>query len=92
MTADPRAALQTLTSAFERHLEACSGRRGENDPAVVAAYQALADAFEDYDDALMDAYNEVTPLEVYAEEDFDEDDEDDVDDDEYDDEDDSDDD
>lgn len=73
MTADPRAALQALTSAFERHLEACSGRRGENDPAVVAAYQALADAFEDYDDALMEAFNEVTPLEVYAEEDFDED-------------------
>lgn len=74
MTADPRAALQALTSAFERHLEACSGRRGDNDPAVVAAYQALADAFEDYDDALMEAFNEVTPLEVYAEEEFDEDD------------------
>ncbi|CAM2820827.1 MULTISPECIES: primosomal protein [Dermacoccus] len=83
MTADPRAALETLTSAFERHLEACSGRRGENDPAVVAAYQALADAFEDYDDALMDAFNEVTPLEVYSEEDFDEEDDED-DDDEYD--------
>ena len=74
MTAEPRAALEALTSAFERHLEACSARRGDDDPAVVAAYQALADAFENYDDALMDAYNEVTPLEVYSEEDFDEDD------------------
>ena len=87
MTADPRAALETLASAFERHLEACSGRRGENDPAVVAAYQALADAFEDYDDALMDAFNEVTPLEVYSEEDFDEDDDDEYDEEDLDDED-----
>lgn len=74
MNADPRAALETLTAAFERHLEACTGRRGENDPAVVAAYNALADAFETYDDALMDAFNEVTPLEVYAEEELDDDD------------------
>ena len=74
MTAEPRAALEALTSAFERHLEVCSARRGDDDPAVVAAYQALADTFENYDDALMDAYNEVTPLEVYSEEDFDEDD------------------
>ena len=83
MNADPRAALEKLTSAFERHLEACSARRGESDPAVVAAYFELADAFEDYDDALMNAYNEVTPLEVYNEDDFDEDD--DFDDDDFDD-------
>lgn len=74
MNAEPRAALEKLTSALERHLEACSARRGESDPAVVAAYFELADAFEAYDDALMDAYNEVTPLEVYSEEEFDEDD------------------
>lgn len=66
MTAEPRAALSALVSALERHLEAAASRRGENDPSVVAAYRDLADAFEDYDDSLMDTYGEVTPLEVYT--------------------------
>lgn len=69
MTADARAALASLVAALERHLEASASRRGENDPTVLAAYQDLADAFETYDDALLDAYGEVTPLEVYADED-----------------------
>ena len=50
-------------------------RRGENDPVVLAAYRAVADAFEDYDDALLDAFDEVTPLEVFhgdEDEEFDE--------------------
>ena len=65
MTADPRAALATLVSALERHLEAAGRKRGENDPVVFAAYQDVAEAFDAYDDALLDAYDEVTPLEVY---------------------------
>ncbi|HWC21684.1 MAG TPA: hypothetical protein VG502_05230 [Flexivirga sp.] len=77
MTAEPRAALSALVSALERHLEAAASRRSENDPSVVAAYRDLADAFEDYDDALMDTYGEVTPLEVYVGDDEDEDLEDD---------------
>jgi len=79
MTADPRAALATLTASLERHLEASASRRGENDPTVVAAYQAVAEAFDLYDDALLEAYGEVTPLEIYSgdDEDDDEDDEDD---------------
>lgn len=82
MTADPRAALSLLVSALERHLEAAASRRGENDPVVVAAYRDLADAFEDYDDALMETYGEVTPLEVYTgDDDEDEDEEVDLDDD-----------
>ena len=76
MTADPRAALAILTSSLERHLEASAARRGENDPAVVAAYQDVAEAFDAYDDALLEAYGEVTPLEIYGG-DEDEDDEDD---------------
>ena len=32
---------------------------------VFAAYQDVAEAFDAYDDALLDAYDEVTPLEVY---------------------------
>lgn len=77
---DPRAALDTLVTALERHLEAAASRRGENDPVVLAAYRSVADAFEDYDDALLDAFDEVTPLEVYRgdeDEDDDADDEDD---------------
>ena len=71
MTADPRAALNTLIATFERHLEASAGRNGEDDPRVVAAYEDLADAFEAYDDALNDAYGEMTPLIVVDDADLD---------------------
>lgn len=84
MATDPRSALTTLVTALERHLEACASRTGEEDPRVIAAYNDLADAFEDYDDALMDTHGEVTPFEVYSDDDEDDfedsDDEDDVDD------------
>jgi hypothetical protein len=79
---DPRAALNDLVTALERHLEAAAGRRGENDPVVLAAYRGVAEAFEDYDDALLDAFDEVTPLEVFRGDE--EDDEDEDDDDEFD--------
>lgn len=79
MSADPRAALVTFVTALERHLEAASSRRGENDPAVVAAYQAVAEAFDAYEDALMDAFEEVTPLEVFTDDEYDDDDLDDED-------------
>ena len=74
MPTDPRAALTALVTALERHLEAAAARRGENDPVVLGAYRAVADAFEDYDDALLDAFDEVTPLEVFRgdDEEFDE--------------------
>ena len=86
MSNDPRAALQALVSAFEEHLVAASNRRSDDDPAVDGAYIAIADAFDAYEEALYDAYDEVTPLTVFAEED--DSDEDDSDDDENDDEDD----
>lgn len=76
MTADPRAALATFTAALERHLEASASRRGENDPTVVAAYQDVADAFDAYDDALLEAYGEVTPLDIYGADEDDDDEED----------------
>ena len=85
MTADPRAALANLTASLERHLEASLSRRGENDPTVVAAYQDVADAFDLYDDALLAAYGEVTPLVIYTGDDDDDDDDVDDDDDELDD-------
>lgn len=79
MSADPRAALATLVSAFERHLEACTARHGDDDPTVEAAYDALIDAFEVYDSALYEATGEMTPFDVYGldEEGFDDADEDD---------------
>ncbi|MFW5469545.1 hypothetical protein ACOCJ4_05810 [Knoellia sp. CPCC 206435] len=80
MSADPRAALSLLVSAFERHLEACSGRRGEDDPTVAAAYDDLLDAFETYDNALYEAFGEMTPLDVYTGDDSDSEDGDDEDD------------
>ena len=65
MTTDPRAALDRLIAALEAHLQAAGRRHGEADPAVVAAYQTLADAFETYDEALYTAYDEVTPFILY---------------------------
>ena len=81
MSIDPRVALQSLTSALEEHLVAASVRRGDGDPSVEAAFFAVADAFEVYDDSLYDAYGEVTPLQV-MEDDSDEDEDEDIDDEE----------
>lgn len=81
MSIDPRVALQSLVTALEEHLAASASRRREDDPAVEAAYLAIADAFEVYEEALYDAFGEVTPLEIYEESDDDEDDERDEDDD-----------
>ena len=77
MASDPRAALDRFVSALQRHFEAASARRSELDPTVVGAYDELAAAFVAYDDALFDAFDEVTPFDL-----TDEDDEDDEDDDE----------
>jgi hypothetical protein len=82
MSDDPRAALNQLVAAFERHLEASSTRHGDDDPTVVAAYEDLADAFEAYDGALYDAYGEMTPLDIYSGDDGDDPDDDDEDEDE----------
>jgi hypothetical protein len=65
MTTEPRAALDRLIAALEAHLSAAGRRQGEADPAVVSAYQTLADAFESYDEALYDAFDEVTPFVLY---------------------------
>ena len=82
MSTDPRAALQALVNALEEHLAAAANRRSDEDPSVDAAYVAIANSFEAYEEALYDAYDEVTPLTVFAEEDdddldYDEDDDDD---------------
>lgn len=74
MSTDPRVALQSLVSALEEHLAALSNRRSDQDPAVDAAYVAIADAFDSYEEALYDNFDEVTPLTVFADDDEDDDD------------------
>ncbi|MBO0895518.1 MULTISPECIES: hypothetical protein [Arthrobacter] len=71
MSIDPHVALQSLVAALEEHLTAASQRRGDKDPVVEAAYLAVADAFEVYEEVLYDAYGEVTPLEIYEDDDED---------------------
>ncbi|HEY6798507.1 MAG TPA: primosomal protein [Kineosporiaceae bacterium] len=75
MTTAPRDALDRLVAALEAHFDAVTRRAGEADPAVSAAYQTLADAFETYDDALYDSYDEVTPFVLVEDNDDDLDDE-----------------
>lgn len=72
MTADPRAALESLIVAFERHLEAASSTRDPESPLVAAASADLADAFDVYDEALFDATGVPTPLDLFEGEDEDE--------------------
>jgi hypothetical protein len=76
MSSDPRAALDRFVAALQRHYEAASARRSELDPTVVGAYDELAAAFVAYDDALFDAFDEVTPFDLTDEDEEDEDDDD----------------
>ncbi|HJG78982.1 MAG TPA: hypothetical protein K8V08_01055 [Brevibacterium senegalense] len=101
MSTDPSAALEDFLSSVREHFAASAHRTSDTDPRVEAAYMALADAFEIYEDSLYTAYGEVTPFELfddveddredgdddYDDEDDDEDDDVDFDDDDYDDED-----
>lgn len=81
MTADPRAALDRLIAAFEGHLRALEASRGDDDDAVLErAYEILADAYEAYDDALGEVFDESTPLDL-ADDAYGDDDEDDEEDD-----------
>src|SRR5699024_177911 len=79
MSTDPRVSLEALISALQEHLAAATNKRSEDDPTLEHAYYALADAFESYEDALYDATGEVTPLDIF-EDDEDGDDFDDFDD------------
>jgi hypothetical protein len=64
--AEVRAAVEAVKAALDRHLDAIENRTGEDDPAVYAAFEALASAAEAYDELLYEAYDEVTPFEVPA--------------------------
>ena len=94
MTNDPRSALNRLIAAFEAHLDAAA-TGDEFSPAVVAAENALQDAFFTYDDSLFTAYGIELPFEAFDsdgdDEDYDDGEYDEDDDDDYDDSDDDDD-
>ena len=79
MSTEPRAALARLVGALEAHLDAVRRRRSETDPVVKDAYQSLSDAFETYDEALYDVYDEVTPFVLFDDSDEDDDEDDDLD-------------
>ena len=84
MTNDPRSALNRLIAAFEAHLDAAA-TGDELSPAVVAAENALQDAFFTYDDSLFTAYGIELPFEAFDSDGDEEDDDEDYDDDgEYD--------
>ncbi len=83
MTVDPRAALDRLIAAFEGHLRALEATQGEDDDSVVErAYDILADAYEAYDEALGETFDESTPLYLddddYGDDDDSDDDDDDI--------------
>ena len=84
MTNDPRSALNRLIAAFEAHLDAAA--TGDDlSPAVVAAENALQDAFFTYDDALFTAYGIELPFDIVDADDEDDEDYDEGDDEDYDD-------
>jgi hypothetical protein len=73
MTADPRAALDRLVAALEAHYNAIAARRSDDDPAVDDAYDVLADAFEVYDEAVLQSFGEVLPFALVEDDDEDDD-------------------
>lgn len=90
MSTQAREALRHLTAALEAHLEAVESRRSAEDAAVDDAFDAVAEAFERYEDELDTGFGESLPIvldddlaetfdDTDDEEDDDEDDDDEVD-------------
>ena len=65
MSLEPEVALEEFLSAVRAHFSAAAHRTSDADARVEATYMALADAFEIYEDALYNAYDEVTPFELF---------------------------
>ncbi|MDK7749998.1 hypothetical protein QP572_06485 [Brevibacterium sp. UMB10442] len=65
MSLEPEVALEEFLSAVRAHFSAAAHRTSDTDARVEATYMALADAFEIYEDALYNAYDEVTPFELF---------------------------
>ncbi|MFT4147833.1 MAG: hypothetical protein QM632_03440 [Micrococcaceae bacterium] len=62
-------ALDALLEAYKAHFAAVKEKQSEEDPNVESAFYKLADAFEAYEQSLAEEYDEVTPFEVYEDED-----------------------
>jgi hypothetical protein len=62
MASDPRNALSLLIASFEKHFEAVTAKRGEEDSSVEQAYYQLEDAFLNYEEALSEAHGEFLPI------------------------------
>ena len=62
MANDPRHALSQLIAAFEKHFEAVSAKRGEEDSSVEQAYYQLEDAFLNYEESLSVQHGEFLPF------------------------------
>lgn len=73
MSANAREALLLLTAALETHLDAIENRRSPEDAMVDDAYEALAEAFERYEDALDVEYAEGLPMLLDDDDEFEED-------------------
>lgn len=69
MSKDPWAALERLTTVLSQHLTAVEQRQGPEDAAVSQTYDLVADAYQDYEDALWDTHGESLPLDLYDEDD-----------------------
>lgn len=65
MSLEPEVALEEFLSAVRAHFSAAAHRTSDTDSRVEATYMALADAFEVYEDALYNAFDEVTPFELF---------------------------
>lgn len=62
MSTNAREALRQLAGALEAHLEAVLARRSVEDAAVDDAFDAVAEAFERYEDALDSTFGESLPI------------------------------
>jgi hypothetical protein len=68
MATDPRNALTQLIASLEKHFEAVSARRGEQDSSVEQAYFQVEDAFLNYEEALNNEYGEYLPISLAEDE------------------------
>ncbi|MGO2079133.1 hypothetical protein [Glutamicibacter arilaitensis] len=64
MSTEPSFALQALIARLEQHLAIVSQSRGAGEASIDEAFGALADAFEDYEEALYDQYSELLPFTI----------------------------
>ncbi len=74
MSATARETLLLLTAALETHLDAIENRRSPEDAMVDDAYEALAEAFDRYEDALDAEYGEGMPMILDEDDEFEDED------------------